>query len=354
MTLNQVNYLNIGLMVISMIAAFILPFEVFLFSYAILGPLHYLTEISWLHDRKYFAEKKYDWILLVVLSVLIMLGSSIPGAILSDLVSTSPKWVYELAVKLNPWSNDFAFGAFGVALIFVLTKGTWQRVFASIVLLAAVLAFHKVNAPGMKTGDYGAHFLIFSVYLPTLIHVYVFTGAFILFGALKSNSRTGYISMGVFVLCAIATLVAPKFGSYAASEYAMESYGNFKGLNQFLLRNFNSQSISETEVFTNNLSIVMTRFIAYAYTYHYLNWFSKTSVIRWHKVPKLRFVMVILIWIASIALYISKYQLGFNWLFLLSFMHVFLEFPLNHRSFIGIYTEIKGRITGTIQPAGRQ
>ena len=44
----------------SCIAAFIMPFEVFLFAYAFMGPLHYLTEISWLHDRQYFAKGKYD------------------------------------------------------------------------------------------------------------------------------------------------------------------------------------------------------------------------------------------------------------------------------------------------------
>ena len=31
----------------------------FLFAYAFLGPLHYLTEISWLHDRQYFAKGKF-------------------------------------------------------------------------------------------------------------------------------------------------------------------------------------------------------------------------------------------------------------------------------------------------------
>ena len=71
---DQINYLNIGLMFISMIAAFVMPFEVFLFAYAFLGPLHYLTEISWLHDRKYFSTGKYDFI--VLLGVGCLLGYS--------------------------------------------------------------------------------------------------------------------------------------------------------------------------------------------------------------------------------------------------------------------------------------
>src|SRR4051812_17287958 len=39
----------------SALLAHLLPFELVLFSYAFLGPAHYLTEISWLHDRKYFS-----------------------------------------------------------------------------------------------------------------------------------------------------------------------------------------------------------------------------------------------------------------------------------------------------------
>lgn len=64
MALTQVNYMNIGLMILSCIIAFFLPFELFLFSYAVLGPLHYLTEISWLHKRNYFSPGKSDYLLL--------------------------------------------------------------------------------------------------------------------------------------------------------------------------------------------------------------------------------------------------------------------------------------------------
>ena len=58
-------------MFLSMLAAFMLPFETFLFAYAFLGPLHYLTEISWLHDRKYFTKGKYDFIVLGLIAFLI-------------------------------------------------------------------------------------------------------------------------------------------------------------------------------------------------------------------------------------------------------------------------------------------
>ena len=51
---DQVNHLNSGLMIVSCVAAYLYPVELFLLSYAVLGPLHYFTEISWLHQRSYF------------------------------------------------------------------------------------------------------------------------------------------------------------------------------------------------------------------------------------------------------------------------------------------------------------
>jgi hypothetical protein len=57
-------------MVLSCVVAFIFPFELFLFSYAILGPLHYFTKISWLHDRNYFTKARRarrTWLMLIVL-----------------------------------------------------------------------------------------------------------------------------------------------------------------------------------------------------------------------------------------------------------------------------------------------
>jgi hypothetical protein len=77
---DKINYINIGLMGITAILSFLFPFETFLFAYAFLGPLHYLTEISWLHDRQYFSKGKYDFLILfiigVFLSISIMIGKS--------------------------------------------------------------------------------------------------------------------------------------------------------------------------------------------------------------------------------------------------------------------------------------
>ena len=92
-------------------------------------------------------------------------------------------------------------------------------------------------------------------------------------------------------------------------------------------------------IYNSTIGIMLMRFIAFAYMYHYLNWFSKTEVIRWHKVPKIRFAAVLLIWLAACGLYAYNYALGLSFLFFLSFTHVLLEFPLNMVSIVGIGKE---------------
>ena len=92
------------------------------------------------------------------------------------------------------------------------------------------------------------------------------------------------------------------------------------------------------------IALKMQIFIAFAYTYHYLNWFSKTKIINWHTVAKPRLYTALAIWICSVGLYLYDYKVGLVALFFLSVLHVFLEFPLNHLTLVGIFKELKNRI----------
>ena len=67
-----IHHLNTGLIIVSCIVAFFIPFELFLFSYGILGPLHYLTEIGWLHKKNYFTKGKYDFVFLIIACVILV------------------------------------------------------------------------------------------------------------------------------------------------------------------------------------------------------------------------------------------------------------------------------------------
>jgi len=321
----RVDAANIGLMVFSCIAAFILPFEVFLFSYGVLGPLHYLTEIGWLHKKGYFTTGKYDFVFLALVALGITLG------------------FLGLSDYLNEVSTGLIYLGFLTALAMVIIKDNSLKAVCIVLLIFSTLFI----------GDTPFYKIFFAVYLPTVIHVFIFTALFIIYGALKSKSILGFISILVFAICACSFFYFPAgYQPLASIEYIQKSYQGFAMLNQMLLnlfgftelQGFNQASVNA--IFNSQSGYMVMRFVAFAYTYHYLNWFSKTSVIQWHKVPKTTLAIVVVLWIASILLYAYDYMIGLKWLFLLSFLHVLLEFPLNYRSVIGIGQEMKGLIVG--------
>src|SRR3954454_17407241 len=50
--------MHLGLMLAALGLTYLVPFELLLLAYVVLGPAHYATEISWLHDRKYFLPQR--------------------------------------------------------------------------------------------------------------------------------------------------------------------------------------------------------------------------------------------------------------------------------------------------------
>lgn len=318
-TSNGINYINIGLMLISLVASYILPFEVFLFSYAVLGPLHYLTEISWLEKKNYFIKSKSDIWIFVLLVIAITIG------------------MFNQQSKVNFFIASFLFSGFVYALVILFTNKIAIKLLVIGVAFMASLIFSFNKFPSVP-------FLLFAIWLPTIIHVYFFTGGFILFGALKSKSASGIISFVVFVLCGVICFVyMPENFGIAITEYGKKAYPYFKLLNTSIYNvfGFGNMSTSDDALYYAPNAIAIMRFIAFAYTYHYLNWFSKTTVIKWNEISKQRMIIILLLWVLSVVLYAFSYKIGFYALFLLSMLHVFFEFPLNHQTFIGIGKELK-------------
>ncbi|MFM7684289.1 MAG: hypothetical protein ACKO7P_16345 [Bacteroidota bacterium] len=388
----QINYLNIGLMILSAGLSFFLPFETFLIAYAFLGPLHYLTEISWLHDRQYFSKGKYDYIVLLLIGVLLSIA-----AFSQDFQFHTE--IYDFFAKANLFDKLLVLGLFS-AVLFVFVKNIWIKLVAILFLYIYISGWLSPEAAKVKPST--TVFALTSL-LPTLIHVYLFTGLFMLFGALKARSKTGLLSIGFFILVPIALVffipVSEKgnLTEYGKNAYYAEGNGFFntnisimrqfemtpqmtnkdyinlfakdslekKELNvrwknsmdkEFIIPNKDhpnykdSISLADAKdgepkdnwwdlVFFSSVGIMLMRFIAFAYLYHYLNWFSKTEVIRWHKVPKVRFIGVIILWLTACGLYLYDYATGLSFLFFLSFTHVLLEFPLNITSIVGIGKE---------------
>ena len=321
---DRINYLNIGLMLISCVVALYIPFELFLFAYAVLGPAHYLTEISWLHKRNYFTRGKHDYLLLGGLAVLLFVSAAWSGPGLGQLPQ-------------NVDVATFTFLALGSALVLMLTDKTTHRILG--LAAVALLAFSALSSAGFLV-------VLLATFVPTLIHVYLFTGFFMIYGALKERSRTGYLAFAVFLLCPIACLlIDPR--RYTPNAYVAISYFlNFSPMSLTILGIDTPHTRAEgitaaAQIFESQKGLILMRFIAFAYTYHYLNWFSKTSIIRWHKVGAGRLAAIGALWLASVGIYIYNYSLGYKVLFCLSFMHIYLEFPLNHMSIMGTFREVR-------------
>lgn len=98
------------------------------------------------------------------------------------------------------------------------------------------------------------------------------------------------------------------------------------------------QLLGAAPVGSNTLTRKVQFFLAFAYTDHYLNWFSKTTLIGWGQTLTKRTTAIIaVLWVASIALYMWDYTFGLRVLFFVSFLHVVLEFPLNARTALALW-----------------
>ena len=340
MNTSRLDYLNIGLMIVSFALAVKLPFHLFLMSYAILGPLHYLTEIGWLDKRNYYATHKKDAWILVGLCAMMTFGFAYSQF---DQFAFSKTWTASIEASvfapisqfLRDYQRGFVFLAFYSAVMMTFVKKKSLRYGLMLPGLVAAYFLHDVEA----------YIVIIGVMLPTVIHVYLFTGAFILYGALKNKSTSGYLSLIVFLMILFLIVFQhPHPKDYQLTEYWRDNMevSKFHIINFIIAKFFHWANETNYSVMSP-LGLKLHIFLAFAYTYHYLNWFSKTKVINWHHVPRKRLVSAFAIWFASVALYFYDYKLGLAALFFLSVLHVFLEFPLNHLTFVGIVKEIRAR-----------
>ena len=328
--LDKINYLNIFLIFAAAAGAFLIPFELFFYAYAFIGPLHYLTEIFWLEKSGFHTQQKFDYLWLVVIGIAIAI---------IVLTGVGDATVHGTALILI---------AFLSSLVFLLFKDRKRRLISlGIITLLLVLLF---TFSLVSFGNY--IYIGFSVLLPTLIHVHLFTCAFMLYGAIKSNSKSGYISVIIFLVVTLGIFFISSPLLFEVSPYVKEVYWQiFRLVNDALFvlwgERQEMQQITQADIFQSQLGVSFMRLIAFSYVYHYLNWFSKTSIIKWHKVAVPKMMIIIVLWFFSILLYAYDYKNGFYWLFFLSFLHVLLEFPLNFKSFITIGQSAKNLFAKT-------
>ncbi|MGL2965051.1 hypothetical protein [Flavobacterium sp. XGLA_31] len=329
----EIDILNVFLIVVSLALAFNLPFQLFLFSYAFLGPLHYLTEINWLKEKNYFL-KETKWIVIFIflaflVTVPYFLRANLPGNL------NEQPLVKNISTLLNKSSDEIVMFAVLLALGLIYFKNKLKLLlFLAPSTVVTYLALHYFP-------DFA---LAMAVFIPTIIHVYLFTLLFMIYGTLNSKSTPGIIAIVLVILVPVIIMLSKvNLADYipiretVVTSFNDSGFGMLNlGISKFLLP-------AQEENFTllSVIGIKTQIFIAFAYTYHYLNWFSKTSVIGWNKnLSKTKVYTILIIWAVSVALYIYSFKIGFMALLLLSLVHVFLEFPLNMTSIKGILQKI--------------
>jgi hypothetical protein len=235
-----------------------------------------------------------------------------------------------------PWAAAVVLLGIASAAAMALSIGNAARV--ALVVLAIVVA------PWIATGS-AAQALLLTM-LPTLVHVYCFTALFMLYGALRGRSVSGLASFVVFVACTVVCFaVRPAADGVLPGSYVKDTYDMFSGVNVSLAGFLGMGALDEGDaVYVSPAGVALMRFIAFAYTYHYLNWFSKTSIIQWHKVPVAWSIANVALWIGAVSLYAWDFRTGVLVLFSLSWLHVFLELPLDFRTAAGIGQELGGML----------
>jgi len=285
--MHRTDAVHFALMLAAVGLSYLLPFELVLLSYVFLGPAHYLTEISWLHDRKYFLPHRGVALALVV-----------------------------VALAVSFVENAFWFGvvvwiAFIVCALLAGARTALQGMILLMVAAAATI-FLASRGPG---------FAITGVLLPTLVHVCLFTLVFMILGAARSRSPAQFALVAAYVAAIILIMAIPPSSATAIPALAALAHDSFGNVPQALGRALGMPDLT--------LDARLTGLLSFVYTYHYLNWFLKAEVIRWADVPKARLAMIAALSIAATAFYFYDYVLGFALLLSLSLTHVLLEFPLN-------------------------
>ncbi len=301
--MSKVEIYNILMLFVALVLAFILPFDLFLFAYAVLGPLHYLTEIRWLHDKNYFTAatiSRFIFVTCMSIGVAALFSST-------------------LAV-----SNFLLIALFLLSLLLVFPRSIY--IWMSALGLIGVSLFYRA----------GPIVALLGVLIPTLIHVYFFTLVFMIQGALKNKHKIYWIAPILHVSFGLLCVYGSFGGYFASSVYAQNVFFNQDfGFSETFVQiggSFFGGLHNVRQLFSSPEGLAISRLFAFAYTYHYLNWFIKTRVIGWGNIPKKTFIIILLLWFSALFVYTHDYITGMAVLAFLSVLHVVLEFPLNIRA----------------------
>jgi len=335
----RVGSINILLIALSFLAAFFFPVQTFILSVLVLGPLHYITELVWLKEKKFYLPQKSD------VQLLFIIGSvSFLGYLLSYLLDISPinDWLKlflssSVIQTLQAYRELCKVIAFPLAFLMIFSV---KESYKYLLILFLLLVFSLISP------KWNYYFIVIGILIGVFLHTYIFMIFFMIFGALKSRSVLGLVAVLFFMgLTFLVFYIEPNPSYYERTPYFDKLYS--QTLNPDTIRLFlswlfrGSQLPSYAELNFATQTLLLIRFLGFMYLYHYLNWFSKTEIIRWHLTPKNWLVGGTTLWIMCVVLYFVDFKLGLVLTSLLGSWHVLLEFPLNHRTMVGIVQEVR-------------
>ena len=290
---------NFIALILSAVAATLAPLQTFIFVYAFVGPFHYLTEIAWLRKKEfYFGGGLVSPRVFVVVASALCLAASVDMVIHRGITG------------------------YAVGLLLVLSLSA--RVKNPSVLLAALVAGYcaKFLVHGLV--------LFLAAILPTVVHVYVFTVLFIVSGLVRSSERPMLAWVNPLLLLAMPVLLLRGSWSYLApGSYWVHAEAGFSELHRYLAGLLGANLHPGMTMMTDPAATGVMRVLAFIYMYHYLNWFAKTELLKWHLVSRRSWVTILALYGLSIGCYLYSFVLGFYIVNFLSLLHVLLELPLN-------------------------
>jgi hypothetical protein len=296
----RLRWTDLAALVVSGVAAVIAPLQVFLFSFAILGPLHYLTEIAWLRKKQFYVRDG-----MVSSRAYVLLATAAVAVTLSSEVLRHDIWFWTVGVML-------------LVSLSVLVR----NIYAILAIATAAI----ITAFFLKTWVF-----FIAVMVPTLVHVFFFTWTFMVSGALRDKraSLVKWVNPALMLVIPLALMFLPMRYAQPGGIWLRSEGLTFASIHTKLVRDLHHTMMLNSSLLNDAVVAGLLRVFAFVYLFHYLNWFTKTELLEWHKVSRRGWMGIGLIYIANISVYAVSLRAGFLVSTFLSLLHVLLEFPLN-------------------------
>ena len=281
-------------------AASLAPLQVFIFVYAFVGPLHYLTEIAWLKKKDFYFG----------------------GGVVSERVYVAIAAVLCAAVSVDYYVHRGITG-YAIGLLMVLSLGAIVK---------------NPYRPGLGA-DRRVCGQVFCAWVGDLCRrdpadhrpcVRLHDAVYGERARAGTKRRSVLAWSNPFLLLGLPVVLLMARWSYPApGSYWINAEAGFSALHGYLVRLVGHNLHPDASILADPAAAGVLRFLAFIYLFHYLNWFAKTELLQWHRVSRRSWAWIALLYSVSVGCYLWNFVVGFYIVNFLSMLHVFLEFPLN-------------------------